>query len=180
MGGLGELAHCEDRTVAARWKCLAGDTRAFGFKIAFIEDPDGQQGVSADIAPSWGAFQIWVNGQNLCSHWEEGERVESAHWYLLPLLEWFARHREFLLHEERLPCEAVGDAWTGLHGTRFPPPGLDEGDELAWDADSSFRQGTALFDRSTVAEPLYDALEKAAAYLSSIAPWSSRAVDLKL
>ena len=214
--------------MATHWEHLAGDTSAFAIKLAFMDDPDEQQGASDDVSLSWGAFQIWVNGWNLCTHLEEGERVESAHWYLLPLLEWFVRQWNPLLHEERLPCEAADEAWTGLRGTRFPPPALDEGQESNWESawhgwwsrhairaareggvfpdvifrrfqdsieiswgDSrsqgvpnhvnfALRPGAVRFEPNSVAEPLYDALEGAAAYLSSVAPHSNRIADLKL
>ena len=214
--------------MATHWEHLAGDTSAFAIKLAFMDDPDEQQGASDDISLSWGAFQIWVNGWNLCTHLEEGERVESAHWYLLPLLEWFVRQWNPLLHEERLPCEAADEAWTGLRGTRFPPPALDEGQESDWESawhgwwsrhaiqaareggvfpDVVFRRfqdsieiswgdsrsqgvpnhvnfglrpGAVRFEPNSVAEPLYHALEGAAAYLASVAPHSSRVADLKL
>ena len=98
--------------MATHWERLAGgDTSAFALKIAFMDDPDEGQGASEDVYRSWGAFQIWVDGWNLCAHQEEGERVESAHWYLLPLLEWFASRWNPLLHEERLSCEVADEAW---------------------------------------------------------------------
>ena len=213
--------------MATHWEHLAGDTSAFAIKIAFMDDPDEGQGASEDVSHSWGAFQIWVNGWNLCAHLEEGERVESAHWYLLPLLEWFVREWNPLLHEERLPCKAADEAWTGLRETRFPPPALDEGEEAAWESswhgwwsrhsiqaareggifpDVFFRRvqdsievswgdsrsqgvpnhvtfaqrpGAVRFEPTSVAEPLYEVLEGAAAHLSSAAPRSGRIADLK-
>ena len=213
--------------MATHWERLAGDTSAFAIKIAFMDDPDEGQGASADVSLSWGAFQIWVNGWNLCAHLEEGERVESAHWYLLPLLEWFVREWNPLLHEERLPCKAADEAWTGLRETRFPPPALDEGEEAEWESswhgwwsrhsiqaareggifpDVFFRRfqdsievswgdsrsqgvpnhvtfaqrpGAVRFEPTSVAEPLYEVLEGAAAHLSSVAPRSTRIADLK-
>ena len=120
--------------MATHWERLAGDTSAFAIKIAFMDDPDEGQGASADVSLSWGAFQIWINGWNLCAHLEEGERVESAHWYLLPVLEWFVREWNPLLHEERLPCEVADEAWSGLRETRFPPPALNEDEESAWES----------------------------------------------
>ena len=213
--------------MATHWERLAGDTSAFALKIAFMDDPDEGRGASADVSLSWGAFQIWVDGWNLCAHQEEGERVESAHWYLLPLLEWFASQWNPLLHEERLPCEVADEAWTGLHETRFPPPALDEDEESAWESswhgwwsrhaiqaareggvfpdvifrrfqdsievswgDSrsqgvpdhvrfALRPGAVRFEPKCVADPLYEALEGAAAYLSSIAPHSSRISSLR-
>ena len=213
--------------MATLWERLAGDTSAFAIKIAFMDDPDEGQGAPADVSLSWGAFQIWVNGWNLCAHLEEGERVESAHWYLLPLLEWFVREWNPLLHEERLPCKAADEAWTGLRETRFPPPALDEGEEAEWESswhgwwsrhsiqaareggifpDVFFRRfqdsievswgdsrsqgvpnhvtfaqrpGAVRFEPTSVAEPLYEVLEGAAAHLSSVAPRSTRIADLK-
>ena len=213
--------------MATHWERLAGDTSEFAIKIAFLDDQDEGQGASTDMSLSWGAFQIWVNGWNLCAHLEEGERVESAHWYLLPLLEWFVREWNPLLHEERLPCEVADEAWTGLRETRFPPPALDEDEESAWESswhgwwsrhaiqaareggifpdvilrrfqDSvevswgnsrsqgvpnhvgfALRPGAARFEPKRVAEPLYEALEGASAYLSSVAPHSNRIADLK-
>ena len=212
--------------MATHWKRLFGDTNAFAIKMAFMEDPDEQRGASADVSLSWGAFQFWVNGRNLCTHLEEGEWVESVHWYLLPLLEWFAHNWNPLLHEERLPCAVADEAWTGLRETRFPPPALDERKGSAWESawhgwwsrhaiqaardgglfpDVIFRrfhdsievswgdtrsQGmpnhvnfalhpAARFEPKCVAKPLYDALEGAAAHLSSVAPHSGRIASLK-
>ena len=99
-----------------------------------MDDPDEEQAGHGDLSLSWGSFQLWVNGWNLCAHLEDGERVESAHWYLFPLLEWLVHHWNPLLHEERLPCEPADEGWTGLHETRFPPPALDENDEFEWES----------------------------------------------
>ena len=117
-----------------RWERLAGDTDVFAVKVAFMDDPDGGRGADEDQWRSWGAFQIWVRGVNLCAHLEEGERVESVHWYLLPLLEWIARSWDPLLHEERLPCmNDAEDGWRALRANRFPSPAIGEVEEEAWE-----------------------------------------------
>ena len=85
------------------WEKFSGDTERFGVRLAFHQDPDRGLGATKEESLSWGAFQIWVEGQNLCAHMEEGELVESVHWYLLPLLEWLAVQWDAFLHEERLP-----------------------------------------------------------------------------
>ena len=114
------------------WGKLAGDTGAFALQLAFAGDPDEGRGIDPQTGLSWGSFQIWVDGRNLCAHREEGERVESVHWYLLPLLEWFARHWDSLLHEERLPARNAGDiAWESLYETCFPPPAIEENERKA-------------------------------------------------
>ena len=127
--------------MATRWERLAGDTSTFALKVAFAPDPDAGRGIDPEVGPSWGRFQIWVEGRNLCSHLEEGERIDSVHWYLLPLFEWFLHHWEPLLHEERLPVENSGDtAWESLHATRFPPRAIEDDErqaskwESAWQA----------------------------------------------
>ena len=122
--------------MTTRWERLAGDTGVFALKLAFAADPDEGRGIDPETGASWGSFQSWVRGRNLCAHREEGERIDSVHWYLLPLLEWFARNWDPLLHEERLPAKNAGNtAWESLWATRFPPPAI-EGDERkasAWE-----------------------------------------------
>jgi Zn-dependent peptidase ImmA (M78 family) len=113
-----------------------GDTSRFAVKMAFAEDSSDLR-IAPELAASWGSFEIWINGANLCAHIEEGEIVEAVHWYLLPLLEWLAANWNALLHEERLPVRNAGrDAVQSLYGTRFPALGssLDRAraDEQEW------------------------------------------------
>ncbi len=123
--------------MTTRWERLAGDTGVFALKLAFASDPDEGRGIDPETGASWGSFQVWVRGRNLCAHREEGERIDSVHWYLLPLLEWFARNWDPLLHEERLPTKNAGDAaWESLRATFFPPPAIedDERKASAWES----------------------------------------------
>ena len=113
--------------MTTRWEKLTGDTDVFALKIAFAPDPDEGQAIKPEVSASWGSFQIWVRGRNLCAHVEEGERIASVHWYLLPLMEWFVRHWNPLFHEERLPAKNDGiSAWQSLRSTRFPPQAIEE------------------------------------------------------
>ena len=123
-------------TRARHTEGLAGDTSRFAIRLAFAPDPDDGRAAAADLSHSWGSFQLWVEGRNLCAHSEDGERVESVHWYLLPLMEWFAEHWSPLLREERLPVDDEGiNAWESLRNTRSPPAamGMDVGQETAWE-----------------------------------------------
>lgn len=85
------------------WGRLSGDTSVFALDVALMDDPDGGKAADPDETASWGAFALWVDGVNLCSHDEQGEPVARVHWYLLPMLEWLAAGWDDLLHEERLP-----------------------------------------------------------------------------
>ena len=111
-------------TLARNTERLVGDTSRFAIRLAFAPDPDDGRAAAADVSRSWGSFQLWVEGRNLCAHSEDGERVQSVHWYLLPLMEWFAEHWNPLLHE--------GES---LRNTRSPPAamGIDMGQEAAWE-----------------------------------------------
>ena len=130
-----------EHAMTTRWERLEGDTDIFAMKLAFSPDPDEGRGIDPETGSSWGSFQIWVQGRNLCAHREEGVSLDSVHWYLLPLLEWFARNWDPLFHEERLPIKKAGNtAWESLHKTRFPPRAIEDDEskvsewEGAWQA----------------------------------------------
>ena len=119
-----------------RWEKLAGDTDRFALRMAFASDPDDGREIDSDVSVSWGGFQLWTKGQNLCAHQEEGERVDYVHWYLLPLLEWFASQWHPLMHEERMPVtNSEATAWESLRETRFPPTiELEQDRANAWES----------------------------------------------
>ena len=117
-------------TVCRRYRCVCA-------KACVRFGPDGGQGIDTETAASWGSFQVWVHGRNLCAHREAGEHIDSVHWYLLPLLEWFAHNWDPLLHEERLPVKNMGNtAWESLRATRFPPSAIEDDERKAsvWEA----------------------------------------------
>ena len=117
--------------MGTRWERLAGDTSEFALRLAFAPDPDDGQAAEPEVSMSWGSFQLWVEGRNLCAHQEDGERTESVHWFLLPLMEWFAENWNPLLHEERLPRNEGDTAWASLLATRFPPWAITDNPQLA-------------------------------------------------
>ena len=117
--------------MGTRWERLAGDTSEFALRLAFAPDPDDGQAAEPEVSMSWGSFQLWVEGRNLCAHQEDRERTESVHWYLLPLMEWFAGNWNPLLHEERLPRNEGDTAWASLLATRFPPWAIADNTQLA-------------------------------------------------
>lgn len=110
--------------MAITWERLYGDTSKFAIRAGFRDDPDGGEGATEAESLSWGALQIWVEGRNICAHQCDGETFSSAHWYLLPLLEWVADNWDPLLHEERLPNRVAATyAVASLERTAEPPPG---------------------------------------------------------
>src|SRR4051794_13484518 len=95
--------------MSTTWERFSGDENTFAVRLAFRSDPD-PSGADPEESASWGSFQLWANGKNLCAYLDQGETLESVHWYLLPLLEWLTEHWDAALHEERLPLVIRGDS----------------------------------------------------------------------
>jgi Zn-dependent peptidase ImmA (M78 family) len=122
--------------MSRNWERLAGSTERFAVKLAFLTDPHEGAAIDQEVAASWGALELWVEGQNLCTHVDQGETLSSTHWYLLPLLEWLAESWDPLLHEERLPVRNSGDdAVASMFETRFAPPLAREDEALRWESE---------------------------------------------
>lgn len=116
------------------WEMQAGDPATFAFALGFARNPHGDRDrVGQDEGASWGYFSIWAGGENLCAHMEQGEVLDAAHWYMLPLIEWLIDHWDPLLHEEKLPLQNAGSsAAESLTRTKNPPLLLKEVDEFDW------------------------------------------------
>ncbi len=98
----------------------AGDPSRFSFRLEFLQNLDpGFATPEEDL--SWGRFQVWAGGRNLCEHVDRGEVRKGVEWYLLPLLEWLTGTWDCLLHEQRPPVSNAGDtAWLSLAETNRP------------------------------------------------------------
>lgn len=108
-----------------------GDKEHFAVRIELLPDPDEGRFSSPEETLSWGRFDIWVQGRNLCA-------PHGATWYLLPLFEWFVRNWDALFHESKLPVLSDNESspWAQRDGdTRsFPYLSDDEADrrESLW------------------------------------------------
>src|SRR5262249_24916522 len=68
-----------------------------------------------------------------CSDAEQGEVLQSAHWYMISLVEWFVEHWDAMLHEERPPLRNAGSsAAESLMRTKMPPLLVKDVDEFQW------------------------------------------------
>jgi Zn-dependent peptidase ImmA (M78 family) len=121
-------------TALGTWEMKAGDPATFCFSMAFTPNPDGTDDrATADERDSWGNFTIWAGGENLCAHIEQGEELQTSHWYMISLMEWLADNWDPLLHEERLPFRTWGvSAADSLSKSRQPPVSLKQIDEFEW------------------------------------------------
>jgi Zn-dependent peptidase ImmA (M78 family) len=120
--------------MTVRWERFVGRTDVFALRMSFIPDPDQGVAIDPEDSASWGRLQLWVNGQNLCAHVDQGEFIEGVHWYMLPFLEWLVAAWNPLLHEERLPNRNIGNtAVESLTITRSAPALASELDILTWE-----------------------------------------------
>ena len=120
--------------MTVNWERFSGSTDRFAIRLSFSPDPDEGIAIGRDESASWGRLQLWVKGQNLCAHIDQGEDIQGVHWYMLPFLEWVTSSWNPLLHEERLPNRNIGDnAVESLAITRNAPVLASEMDISAWE-----------------------------------------------
>src|SRR5882724_7526214 len=120
--------------MTVKWEKFAGSTDVFAVRLSFNPDPDQGAAADPDESASWGSLQLWVRGQNLCAHADQGELLQAVHWYMLPVLEWLAESWDPLLHEERLPNRNYEDtAVESLAATKNPPALAGELDTALWE-----------------------------------------------
>ncbi|MFJ6213249.1 ImmA/IrrE family metallo-endopeptidase [Streptomyces sp. NPDC092296] len=131
----------------SNWEMKAGDPADFAFKISFLRNPHGEQDrATPEESYSWGSFALWVAGENLCAHLEQGEVIEAAHWYMIPFMEWIAQNWNAIFHEEQLALKNVGYSAAGSMAlTKNPPISLKELDEFEW-----LDEWTTWWDRHSV------------------------------
>src|SRR5437016_5253453 len=83
-----------------------GDIKSFAFDVRMEEDPDVRSASLSSIG-SWGAWRLWVAGNNLCSvEFSTRDGVVTSdfvRWYLAPLFCWMSSQWTPLLHEGRVP-----------------------------------------------------------------------------
>lgn len=117
-----------------QFEIVLGRRDLFAIKVAFLPDTDAGRAATREHSVSWGGLEIWVHGHNLCAHIEQGEPIDSVHWYLLPFLQWLASNWDFLLHEERLPTKNAGaTAWTAMRRTNEAPANLSPDEAERWE-----------------------------------------------
>jgi hypothetical protein len=116
------------------WHKTAGDQSEFKITLFFALDPDRGEGATPEESLSWGGFELWVEGKNLCFHLEQQQTLNAVHWYLLSMLEWFALNWSEIFHEERLPNKNAGeDAWLSLDAPYVAPDFLPEEMATKWE-----------------------------------------------
>jgi hypothetical protein len=116
-----------------------GSREKFMIELSFEDDPEPGRNTSEEVA-SWGHLKFWVNGVNLCAHYEAGEIRESVAWNWWGVLAWLVENWDPLFHEQALPAisrhDWAADAIAEInHPDRFlSPSGWNEEAENKTDA----------------------------------------------
>ncbi len=119
-------------TAATTWRLQVGSTDKFAIEMSLVADPDDGQGAPADVSASWGEFKIFVEGKNLCEARDSGGiLLQGVQWYLFPVLGFFVRNWEPMLHRGRLPrpSRRGTSAAVQMAAIQFPPPSKPHGDD---------------------------------------------------
>lgn len=147
---LGGLATTSVETPSP-WSLLVGDPAVFAVRLTLLPD-DEPDPVDPDEAASWGSFELWAGGQDLCAHTELGEELPAVHWYLLGLLEWLPDNWGALFHEERLPLSnrAADAAATMSQLMAIPPDPALVSRGIAQDAEGWIEEWQAWWERHNI------------------------------
>lgn len=111
-----------------------GTRDRFMMELSFEDDPAPEKNTPEERA-SWGALKIWVNGFNLCTHYDSGELRDSIHWNWWSFLNWLQINWDPLLHEQALPVRNAGE-WAAHAMRDINRPETFDGPQ-GWDEDAS-------------------------------------------
>lgn len=78
-----------------------GDPARFEIAVGWTQDREPRERRPAHGGWSTGELRLTVGNYVLTRHEYRDENRDTVQWYLLPLLNWFAKHWVSLLHEER-------------------------------------------------------------------------------
>ena len=120
-----------------------GSRDEFMIELSFDDDPAPDQN-TADERASWGALRIWVNGFNLCTHYDSGELRDAIHWNWWSFLNWLQVNWDPLFHEQALPVRNAAE-WAAEAMREINRPETFDGPQ-GWN-ESAARSADAWFRR---------------------------------
>ncbi|WNS47093.1 hypothetical protein [Paenibacillus sp. MMS20-IR301] len=83
---------------------MFGDTHIFAIKYDFTKNPFNERGL---LAESWGKFELWVNGKELCK-FSRNNQDTTYEWNLIHLVEWLSENLPTILTDEEFPLPVQG------------------------------------------------------------------------
>ncbi|WP_152425935.1 hypothetical protein [Paenibacillus shenyangensis] len=84
---------------------MFGDCNIFSVKYEFTMNRFNEKGLLAD---TWGMFELWVNGKELC-RFSKNDQEQTYEWNLIHVVEWMCENLPSILHEEEFPLPVKGN-----------------------------------------------------------------------
>ncbi|WP_019912132.1 hypothetical protein [Paenibacillus sp. HW567] len=84
---------------------MFGDSHVFSVKYEFTTNPFNEKGL---LAESWGVFELWVNGKELCNSSKNNHEHTAYEWNLYHLVEWLGENLPIILLDEEFPLPVQG------------------------------------------------------------------------
>lgn len=85
------------------WSFTLGDRDGLSWTWTLRPDPDEADIVGQELSQSWGSVELVADGRVLTATLQQGEQVQAAHWYLLPVVEWLVENWAAIFYESGLP-----------------------------------------------------------------------------
>ncbi|MBN2908786.1 hypothetical protein JQC72_04520 [Polycladomyces sp. WAk] len=81
-----------------------GDKYHFALGYKLKNNPFGEKGL---VGESWGQFEMWVDGADICKYMRNRER-KKYEWNLIYIMAWLNDHLEHILDEDPFPLPVKG------------------------------------------------------------------------
>jgi len=81
-----------------------GDKYHFALGYKLKNNPFGEKGL---VGESWGQFEMWVDGADICKYMRNHER-KKYEWNLIYIMAWLNDHLEHILDEDPFPLPVKG------------------------------------------------------------------------
>lgn len=104
-----------------------GDCGIFSVKYEFTTNRFNEKGLLAD---TWGMFELWVNGKELC-RFSKNNQEQTYEWNLIHVVEWICENLPIIIHDEEFPLPVKGNTTLELleNSLDFDSENDDEFDE---------------------------------------------------
>lgn len=81
-----------------------GEKKTFAIQYEFLDNPFNESNL---IGETWGSFQIFINGKDICQY-KRKDMVVNYQWNLMYIVEWFSENLEHILSTEPFPFPVEG------------------------------------------------------------------------
>ncbi|ENQ3105783.1 hypothetical protein ACEOWJ_001770 [Bacillus cereus] len=81
-----------------------GEKNTFAIQYEFLNNPFNERGW---IGETWGSFQFFVNGKDICQY-KRKDTIVNYQWNVMYIVEWFSENLKHILSTEPFPLPVEG------------------------------------------------------------------------